>query len=99
MAVLKIYKLTKGTLSRIRSKQEDINALIDDGYKLDGQVNDKYEIINDRPEFKAIDPLDELRAELVSLGCAKSTAERYKNEGTLLDKIAEYEEKNKEQEA
>ena len=45
------YKLTKGTLSRIRTNKKDIDALIKEGYVLDGKVNDKFEVIDDDPTF------------------------------------------------
>ena len=45
------YKLTKGTLSRIRTNKKDIDALIKEGYVLDGKVNDKFEVIDDVPTF------------------------------------------------
>lgn len=87
-----MYKLTKGTLSRVREDQNGVQELLDKGYKLDGEVNDNYEVINANPVFN-VDPLASLRAELVALGCAPSTAERYKSEKTLLEKIAEFKEK------
>lgn len=40
-----MYKLTKGSVSRIRKTKEEARALIKDGYTLDGEVNDKYEVI------------------------------------------------------
>jgi len=87
-----LYKLTKGTLSRIRTKQEDIQALIDEGYTLDGEVDEKFNLLPPKVETKEDDPLNELREQLISLGCPKSTASRYKSEKTLLKKIEEFKE-------
>ena len=86
------YKLTKGSLSRIRSKREDIQSLIDDGYILDGEVDKDYNLLPKKVEIKEEDPLEELRDTLISLGCPRSTAERYRSEETLLKKIDEYKE-------
>jgi len=86
-----MYKLTNGPISRIRQTKEECRALIAKGYKLDGEVNKDYEIINPYPDI-AGDPLAELRTKLVLLGCPQSTAERFKNEKTLLKKIEEYNE-------
>ena len=85
------YKLTKGNISRIRTKKSDVEALVADGYTLDGEVDKDMNLVQkvDIPEG---DELDELREELVSLGCPKSTAARYKTESTLLEKIAEFRE-------
>ena len=41
-----MYKLTKGAVSRIRKTKAEARALIKDGYTLDGEVNENYEIIN-----------------------------------------------------
>lgn len=46
-----LYKLTKGSLSRIRKNKAGIDELKEDGYTLDGEVNEKYEIIDANPVF------------------------------------------------
>jgi len=51
-----LYKLTLGTLSRIRKTKKEIDELIEQGYTLDGEVNDKYEVINANPVFDAPKP-------------------------------------------
>jgi len=44
-----LYKLTKGTLSRIRTDKKGIDELLKNGYTLDGEVNKKYEVVNANP--------------------------------------------------
>ncbi len=51
-----LYKLTLGTLSRIRKTKKEIDELLAEGYTLDGEVNDKYEVINANPVFDAPKP-------------------------------------------
>ena len=82
-----MYKLTKGTLSRIRHNELDCKILMDEGYKMDGEVNKDYEVINPYPVFDKPDELDELRAQAVKAGLAKSTAKRITNPDTLRKKI------------
>ena len=48
-----LYKLTLGTLSRIRKTKKEIDELIEQGYTLDGEVNEKYEVIDANPGFDA----------------------------------------------
>ncbi len=48
-----LYRLTKGTLSRIRKTKEEVDKLIEQGYTLDGECDDKFEIINPNPVFDA----------------------------------------------
>ncbi len=48
-----LYKLTLGTLSRIRKTKKEIDELVEQGYTLDGEVNDKYEVIDANPVFDA----------------------------------------------
>lgn len=48
-----LYKLTLGTLSRIRKTKKEIDELIEQGYTLDGEVNEKYEVIDANPVFDA----------------------------------------------
>lgn len=47
----KLYKLTKGTISVIRYDKKGVDEEISNGYALDGECDEKYEIINARPEF------------------------------------------------
>lgn len=51
-----LYKLTLGTLSRIRKTKKEIDELIEQGYTLDGEVNEQYEVINANPVFDAPKP-------------------------------------------
>ena len=51
-----LYKLTLGTLSRIRKTKKETDELIEQGYTLDGEVNDKYEVIDANPVFDAPKP-------------------------------------------
>ncbi len=51
-----LYKLTLGTLSRIRKTKKEIDELIEQGYTLDGEVNEKYEVINANPVFDTPKP-------------------------------------------
>ena len=51
-----IYNLTKGTLARIRKTIKEIDELIEQGYTLDGEVNEKYEVIDANPVFDAPKP-------------------------------------------
>ena len=44
-----LYKLTKGTISVIRTTKDSVDEAIADGYKLDGEVNERYEIIDADP--------------------------------------------------
>jgi len=44
-----LYKLTKGALSVIRKTEAEVKEAEADGYKLDGECNGKYEVINPRP--------------------------------------------------
>ena len=44
-----LYKLTKGTLSIIRTNKASVYDAEADGYKLDGEVNEAYEVINPSP--------------------------------------------------
>jgi len=83
------YKLTKGTLSRIRSDKEGVKELLNDGYILDGEVDKDYKVIDAYPKLFVEDPLEALREEAVSLGLARSTADRIKKEDTLKEKIEE----------
>lgn len=87
-----LYKLTKGSLSRIRSKRDDINALIEDGYILDGEVDSDFNLLPKKIQIEEEDPLEGLREKLIDLGCPRSTAARYKSEETLLKKIEEFKE-------
>lgn len=48
-----LYKLTNGTVSKIRTDKKGVDALLAAGYKLDGEVDEKYEVIDDRPTIKA----------------------------------------------
>lgn len=48
-----LYKLTKGSLSRIRSTEKDCKALIKEGYTLDGEVDSNYKVTNKDP-FKKV---------------------------------------------
>lgn len=51
-----LYKLTLGTLSRIRKTKKEIDELLAEGYTLDGEVNEKYEVIDANPVFDAPKP-------------------------------------------
>jgi len=51
-----LYKLTLGTLSRIRKTKKEIDELLAMGYTLDGEVNEKYEVIDAEPVFDAPKP-------------------------------------------
>ncbi len=51
-----LYKLTLGTLSRIRKTKKEIDELLAEGYTLDGEVNDKYEVIDANPVFATPKP-------------------------------------------
>ena len=86
---MKKYKLTKGSVSRVRTNKNDIAAMLANGYVLEGEINDKGLIIDPNPGIGEGDPLAHLKKELVSLGVAPSTVERYKSEKTLLEKIEE----------
>ena len=44
-----LYKLTKGPLSVIRTTKAAVDEAIADGYKLDGECNERYEIIDADP--------------------------------------------------
>jgi len=46
-----LYKLTKGTLSRIRKDLKGIKDLEKDGYKFIGEVDKDYNIINIKRPF------------------------------------------------
>lgn len=46
-----LYKLTKGTVSVIRMNLADVRKAEADGYKLDGEVNEAYEVTNPYPRF------------------------------------------------
>jgi hypothetical protein len=48
-----MYKLTKGAVSRIRKTKAEARELIKDGYTMDGEVNENYEIINAHPVLDA----------------------------------------------
>ena len=48
---MKLYKLTKDTLSRIRFDEAGVKQLLKEGYKIDGEVNEKYEVIDKYPTF------------------------------------------------
>jgi hypothetical protein len=71
-----LYKLTKGTLSRIRTSRDECEKLIEDGYKLDGEVDNKYNVINPNPIFEEKSEVDQLKEKLISLGYPKSKANR-----------------------
>jgi len=51
-----LYKLTKGTVSVIRVNREGVRQAEADGYKLDGEVNEAYEVINPYPRFDEPEP-------------------------------------------
>ena len=51
-----LYKLTKGTVSVIRVNHADVKQAEADGYKLDGEVNEAYEVVNPYPRFDDIEP-------------------------------------------
>lgn len=44
-----LYKLTKGTVSVIRNSKAAVDEAISNGYKLDGECNERYEIIDADP--------------------------------------------------
>lgn len=44
-----MYKVTKGNLSMILKSKADIDLAIKDGFMLDGEVNEQYEVINAKP--------------------------------------------------
>ena len=44
-----LYKLTKGTVSVIRNSKAAVDEEIANGYKLDGECNERYEIIDADP--------------------------------------------------
>jgi hypothetical protein len=44
-----LYKLTKGTLSRIRKSEKECKDLMKDGYVLDGEVDKNYKVTNKDP--------------------------------------------------
>jgi len=48
-----MYKLTKGAVSRIRKTKAEAKELMKDGYTMDGEVNEKYEIIDANPVLDA----------------------------------------------
>lgn len=48
-----LYKLTKGSLSRIRSNEKDCKVLIKEGYSLDGEVDENYKVVGKEPFKKA----------------------------------------------
>lgn len=48
-----LYKLTKGSLSRIRTTEKDCKELIKQGYVLDGEVDNNYKVIKEDP-FKKV---------------------------------------------
>ena len=50
-----LYKLTKGTVSVIRNSKAAVDEAIANGYKLDGECNERYEIIDADP-FKEPEP-------------------------------------------
>lgn len=75
-----LYKLTKGTLSRIRTTKKECDDLIEQGYILDGEVDKDYKVINPYP-FANRSEEDE-KEELVELAVeaglgAKSTLSRW----------------------
>ncbi len=42
-------KLTKGSVSRIRRTEAEVLELVGKGYRLDGEVDENYAVINDDP--------------------------------------------------
>lgn len=48
-----LYKLTKGTISVIRTDKASVAEAVKDGYRLDGEVNEAYEVVNPVPFFGA----------------------------------------------
>lgn len=54
-----LYKLTRGAVSVIRTCEEDVKEAIAYGYVLDGQVDENYNVINQRP-FEAKKQRDEV---------------------------------------
>jgi hypothetical protein len=49
---MRLFKLTKETVSVIRKDREGVEGAQADGYALDGEVNEAYEVINAHPSFK-----------------------------------------------
>lgn len=85
---MKLFKLTKGPISKIRSDKVGCEDLIKSGYILDGEVDEDFNPVQSVPDFGE-DDLTELRDEAVSLGLAPSTAARIKKAETLREKIEE----------
>jgi hypothetical protein len=46
---MSMYKLTKGSVSIIRQDEAGVKEAEANGYKLDGECNEAYEIINPKP--------------------------------------------------
>jgi hypothetical protein len=47
----KLYKLTKGTVSVIRKDRAGVEEAKANGYALDGECDEQYNVIDARPEF------------------------------------------------
>jgi len=46
---MSLYKLTKGTVSVIRNSKAAVDEAVANGYKLDGECNETYDIIDADP--------------------------------------------------
>lgn len=86
-----LYKLTKGTLSRIRKDKAGCDELIEQGYVFDGEVDENFNPVVSIPEEEK-DSLSDLREEAVGLGLAPSIAERLKTKKAIQKKIDELKE-------
>lgn len=92
------YKLTKGSLSRIRYDRAGCEELVQQGYRLDGEVNDKNELVDDRVRLDDIDgkpkgdpEKDHLVEKARELGLGAPSALKRLSPDTLRDRIEEAE--------
>lgn len=91
-----LYKLTKGTLSLIRKTKEDCKDLMAKGFELIGEVDEDYNLIDNRvDQIKEDDPDEKMKEELVKyaheLGLGAPSQLKRLSIETLADRIEEAE--------
>jgi hypothetical protein len=70
-----MYKLTKGSVSIIRQDEAGVKEAETNGYKLDGECNEAYEVTNSSPSFSTEAATEEVKAETSKRGKTSKAAE------------------------
>lgn len=88
-----LYKLTKGSLSKIRNTENGVRDLMACGFVFDGEVDTKFNVINPNPVFVEEknsgedEELEILKKQAIDMGIPASSVNRFKTAEKLKEKI------------